>query len=148
VRRFNLGLIFGILFFGLLVEACSSQPTDTVSHGGAVEDYDSLVDNLRAQGIAVEPAGTVEQPFFAPDGQVVRADDQEIQVFEFTSVEEAESAAKTISQDGSSVGTSMMMWVGPPHFYKADKIIILYVGADEEITSILEEVLGPQIAGK
>ena len=148
MRRFNLSLIFGVLLFGLLVAACSSQPTDTVSHGGAVEDYVSFVDNLRAQGMTVEPAGTVEQPFFTPEGNIVKANDQEIQVFEFTSVEEAEAAAETISQDGSSVGTSMMMWVSPPHFYKADKIIVLYVGEDEGITSILEEALGAQIAGR
>ncbi len=40
-----------------------------VSHGGPVEDYVSLVDNLRAAGATVDPAGTVSQPFFAPQGQ-------------------------------------------------------------------------------
>lgn len=148
VSKFNSGLKFGLLLFGLLATACSGQPTDIVSHGGAVQDYVSFVDNLRAKGLTVEPAGTVDQPFFVPEANIVKANDQEIQVFEFLSVAEADSTAETISQDGSSVGTSMMMWVGPPHFYKAERIIVLYVGEDEGITSILTDVLGPQVAGK
>ncbi|MCH8893058.1 MAG: hypothetical protein IIB32_06120 [Chloroflexi bacterium] len=43
--------------------------TPIVSHGGPVKDYVSLVDNLRAAGATVDPAGTVSQPFFAPQAQ-------------------------------------------------------------------------------
>jgi hypothetical protein len=40
--------------------------TPIVSHGGPVNDYVSLVDNLRVAGAAFDPAGNVSQPFFAP----------------------------------------------------------------------------------
>jgi poly(3-hydroxybutyrate) depolymerase len=40
----------------------------TPSHGGPVEDYGSLVDNLRAAGATVDPAGTASGRTFAPQG--------------------------------------------------------------------------------
>ena len=42
----------------------------------------------------------------------------------------------------------MASWVAPPHFYKAEKLIVLYVGESEAIIDILESVLGPQFAGR
>ncbi len=56
--------------------------------------------------------------------------------------------ADTVSADGSSIGTTMMTWVATPHFYKAGKLIGLYVGDDSNVLGILEEVLGPQFAGR
>jgi len=42
----------------------------------------------------------------------------------------------------------MPFWVGPPHFYKVEKLIVLYVGENEDTIGILESVLGPQFAGR
>ena len=50
----------------------SNPPTTPiVSHGGPVKDYVSLVDNLRAAGATVNPAGTVSADYFAPQGQLL-----------------------------------------------------------------------------
>ena len=47
------------------VAPTDSNPTTTpiVSHGGPVKDYVSLVDNLRAAGATVDPAGTESADF-------------------------------------------------------------------------------------
>jgi len=42
----------------------------------------------------------------------------------------------------------MPFWVAPPHFYKAGRIIVLYVGENAAVTEALDTVLGPQFAGK
>ena len=118
-----------------------------VSHGGPVNDYVSLVDNLRAAGAATDPAGSVSQPFFAPQGQVLTVTGDDVQAFEFASAEEADTVAETVSADGSSVGTSMVGWVAPPHFYKAGKLIVIYVGSDSDVINALQEAMGPQFAG-
>ena len=116
----------------------SNPPTTPiVSHGGPVKDYVGLVDNLRAAGATVDPAGTVSQPFFAPKGQLITVDEQDVQAFEFASAEEADAAVETVSADGSSVGTSMVGWLAPPHFYKAGKVIVIYVGRDSGVMSVL-----------
>ncbi len=42
----------------------------------------------------------------------------------------------------------MVGWVAPPHFYKKEKLIVLYVGDDNNVLDILEGVLGTQFAGR
>ena len=128
----------------------ASPTTSIVSHGGPVKDYVSLLDNLRAAGATgatVDPAGTVSQPFFSPQGQLITVDKQDVQAFEFASAEEADAAAETVSADGSSVGTSMVGWIAPPHFYKASKLIVIYVGSDSDVINALQEAMGLQFAG-
>ena len=151
-------LLIAIIF---LVSCSSPQPSETptpvptppvptpptISHGGPVKDYISLVDNLRGAGANVEPAGEITQPFFSVNGFVIKVNGADVQVFEYSDVNAAENEAKSISPDGSSVGTSMPFWVAPPHFYKVEKLIVLYVGENENTIGILDNVLGPQFAG-
>jgi len=35
-----------------------------------------------------------------------------------------------------------------PHFYKTGRIIVLYVGSDEQILTLLQSVMGAQFAGQ
>jgi hypothetical protein len=119
-----------------------------VSHGGPVADYVSLIDNLRASGVAVEPIGPVEQPFLTGSGQVIQISGAEVQVFEYTDPAAAEADAAQLAPDGSSTRTTMMTWVAPPHFFQQGRVIALYVGSDEEVISLLASVLGPQFAGQ
>lgn len=147
-RQIGVLLLF-VLVLGI-VTACgrgTAASPDAVSHGNEVTDYVSLVDALRAEGATVEPAGSVSQPFFSVEGQAVTVNGEQVQVFEFADAATVDAAAEDISPDGSSVGTSMMTWVAPPHFYKAGKLIVLYVGENEAVLTALESVLGEQIAG-
>jgi hypothetical protein len=108
------------------VTGCGGQPTPIVSHGGPVTGYVSLIDNLRAAGATVEPAGEVSQPFFSVKGQVITVNGGDVQVFEYADAAAADAEAALVSPDGGSVGTSMMSWVAAPHFFKTGKLIVLY----------------------
>jgi len=121
---------------------------DTKSQGGPVTDHISLIDNLRANGATVTTAGRIEQPFFHPTGFFIKVNEQSVQVFEYNSPEDAEMEASFVSEDGSSVGTNMPLWIGDPHFYQKERIIVLYVGDDPAIEELLESVLGSQFAGR
>lgn len=110
-------------------------------------DYASLVDNLKSTDASVEIGESVSQPFFAPQGQVIKLHGEDIQVFEYVSKEEANKEALQVSTDGSSVGTTIITWIDSPHFYLSGKTIVLYVGNTPEVIKILTEVLGPQFAG-
>ncbi len=81
-------------------------------------------------------------------GLVITVNGSNVQVFEYATADEADAEAALVSPDGSSIGTTMASWVAPPHFYKAEKLIVLYVGESEAIIDILESVLGPQFAGR
>ena len=138
----GLGAVLGATVLLVVVAACgsgesSSQPTTpAVSHGGPVKDYISLVDNLRAAGATVDPAGTGSADFFAPQGQLLTVNGERVETFEFASAEEADAAADGVSASGSSISrvdadpglgvASSVLWDMPPHFYKAGKLIVLY----------------------
>ena len=127
--------------------ACGGEATPVASHGGPVTDYVSLIDGLRAAGATVEPTGTVDQPFFSVEGRLITVDGEDVQVFEYEDAASVEDAAGDVSADGSSVGTSMVGWVAPPHFYKKARLLVLYVGDDAVVMQLLEDVLGEQFAG-
>ena len=131
--------------------------TPTVSNPPTTPiDYVSLVDNLRAAGATVDPAGTESADFFAPQGQLLTVNGERVETFEFVGAKEADAAAGGVSATGSSIVTtmadgtqkaSMVTWVAPPHFYKAGKLIVLYVGCDSDVIDVLQETMGPQFAG-
>ena len=38
------------------------------------------------------------------------------------------------------------MWMATPHFFKSGKLIVLYLGDDVEVMTLLTGLLGPQFA--
>ncbi|MFC1958733.1 hypothetical protein ACFLV6_02325 [Chloroflexota bacterium] len=138
----------------LFVTPVFQQTSNTASgpeSTNLVQDYDSLVDNLRDAGATIEHETlpqVIVQDFFSVTGQVFKVNGEEVQLFEYSSQSEAEAEAALVSPDGSAIGTSMPFWMAPPHFYKAGRIIVLYVGENPAVTKALETVLGTQFAGK
>ena len=130
----------------LATEASSTESPATKSP--AVEDKKSFISALEASGATVETADTITQEFFSVEGQIVRVNEVDVQVFEYESAEAMESEASQVAPDGGSIGTSMVMWVDTPHFYKAGRVIVLYLGNDQALLALLKKVLGPQFAGQ
>ena len=135
------------IFVLLSLTGCNASDPTPVSHGGPVQDHVSLVDTLRAQGLMVEPTGPISQPFFSVPGQTLQVNGQDIQVFEFADASSMKSQAKEISQDGMSIGNTVVQWISPPHFFSTGKIIVLYLGTDTELLKQLETALRKQMAG-
>jgi hypothetical protein len=126
----------------------SPTAATTASPGsGQVSDLASLVDRLRADGLDVQSAGEVEQPFFHVAGTVLKINRADVQVFEFADAAEAKAAVATIGANGDPP-TIIVEWVAPPHFYQSGRIVVLYVGEDKAITAALTKTLGPQVAGR
>lgn len=113
-----------------------------------MDDLNAFVRALRAEGLTVEAAGEVSQPFFSPEGRAFTVAGENVQVFRYPSVRAAEAEAKKVNAEGTSIGTSAAMWVGPPHFYRGGRLIVLYVGDNKTVTKALGAVLGAQFAGK
>lgn len=115
--------------------------------GRTLNDIDTLVDALKAQGMSVERAGGVSQPFFSVEGRALTVNGENVQVFQYRTAEAADKEAKQISPDGSGTGTSMVSWVGTPHFFKKGRLIVLYVGESPKLQEALRASLGAQFAG-
>lgn len=132
-----------VAFSTLLISACAAVPTVAPSEPGA---YGVLIDALRAAGADVEPVREIRQPFLSVPGKVISVNGVEIQVFEYEDEAAMRAEAATIAADGSSVGTTMITWAEPPHFFAKGGLIVLYVGAGSELVQLLVDILGEPIA--
>lgn len=147
-----------LILVALLAVACSAaEPAETESsdnsvskngNGSGVEDFDSLREAFEDLGARTEVGGSITQPFFSVEAQMIAIDGADVQVFEYPNEEAADADAALVSSDGSSVGTSMPFWVDTPHFFKSGQLIVLYIGSDAGVITTLESILGPQFAGR
>ncbi len=79
---------------------------------------------------------------------MIQVSGEDVQLFQYAHTAAAEAEAALVSPDGSTVGTSKLHWIGPPHFYKKGKLLVLYVGNNDKVLKALEAVLGRPFAGK
>lgn len=140
-------LLTSLLMVAMLFAACAPQE-ETPAEPAAVEDLGSLGQALRAAGATVEGGDSIEQAFFSVTGQILKVNGADVQVFEYKSPEAMEADASQVAPDGGSIGTSMVMWVEAPHFFKAGRVLVLYVGEDAALLDLLKSVLGEQFAGR
>ena len=154
--KHNLFFVAIVLTVVLLSSACQPQGTQapqasatpTASLDGGVEDQTSLIEALRAGGAEVELGDAIEQTFFNVTGQIIKINNQDVQVFEYESAEKMEADANQVASDGGSIGTSMVTWIEPPHFFKSGRVLVLYVGQDQAMIDLLKGALGEQFAGR
>jgi hypothetical protein len=140
-----------LLVFALIVSGCANNSLaagpDVTTEPDSVQDKATLVDALQDAGATVEEGDPISQPFFTPEGSILKVNGADVQVFAYESAESMEEEASQVMPDGGSIGTSMVAWMDTPHFYQAGRIIVLYVGSDEAVLGVLEKALGPQFAG-
>ena len=138
-----------LLVFAFSMSSCGNAAiTAPSTQPPTVEDQASFLAALQAANAKAEIGDSVTQDFFSPEGTIIKVNGQDVQVFEYESAEAMESEASQVAPDGGSVGTSMMMWMDAPHFYKAGRILVLYIGSDEPTLTLLQSVLGAQFAGQ
>ncbi len=130
------------------LNAESHETRTSLRQSRPAKNLNDLINRLKTRGRKVLPGGKVSQPFFSVGGRIITADGEQVQAFQYASAKAAEREAKAVDSQGSAVGTSMPMWVGPPHFYKSGRLIVLYVGQSSSLIEALNRALGPQFAGK
>jgi folylpolyglutamate synthase/dihydropteroate synthase len=55
--------------------------------------------------------------------------------------------AAQVSADAMTIGMAKAHWLGPSHFFRSGKLIVLCVGNDEKALRTLQARLGPPLAG-
>jgi len=128
---------------------------------------ESLVAALRAMGASVQPGGELDTrltPPFTVPGQALQLNGDEVQLYLYADADAAQADAARVAPDGftfnpapsnteagapASVTTEAITvdWLDTPHFFRRDRIIVLYVGDDLLTLDYLETVLGAQFAG-
>jgi hypothetical protein len=143
-----------LVLIALLLTACGTGQGGPQSHGGPVQDQVSLIDALRAKNVTVVISGALSQPFLNPQsGTTVRVSGgplttpADLQLFEYGSASAASADARQIRPDGSGTATAIVDWIAPPHFFLKGRLMVIYVGSDTPVLSLLQGLLGPQFAG-
>jgi hypothetical protein len=108
----------------------------------------TLLSALRTSGLEPRQVDRITPAFFSMPATVYQIRDGELQVYEFPTEERAAREAETVSADGSSVGSSKVLWKAPPHFFRAGALLVLYLGSDEQVLDVLRAKIGPQFAGQ
>ncbi len=134
------------------VPGAVNPPGGITSHGGPVRDHVSLVDNLRGRGLTVTPQSAISQPFLRGDGTILAVSGPGVaattlQSFQYDSAAAAAADAATFGPDGNPK-TVMVGWIGAPHLYVRERVLVIYVGSDTAMTGLLTELLGPQFSGR
>jgi hypothetical protein len=111
----------------------------------------TLMAALRTDGATVQVAEVMRAesfPFFAVPAVRISVDGENVYAFEYTSGAEAEAEARRIAPSGFEIGTTHVDWISDPHFYRSNLLIVAYVGRTPLVLRLLEQHLGPQIAGR
>jgi hypothetical protein len=137
-----------ILFVTPVFQSSSDSPDPSVSYSTMVEDYETLVARLSAEGAVIEQGEDITQPFLSVTAKTATINGEDLQIFEYLSEKTVDEEAATVSPTGSPIGTTMVSWIQPPHFYKSGKMIVIYLGSNQDTQNVLEDILGSQFAGQ
>ena len=114
--------------------------------------YEELISNLNNKGYTVKEE-EVEKSILDGERKLLTLNGNEhISIYVYDNVESMKKDASYISEDGFKYHTENSItsigWSSHPHFYKSENMIVLYVGENSEIMSVLEELVGSQFAGR
>lgn len=125
-------------------------------------DYDTLAAALENTGAVITTGNTGDKAWvFEVPSRPLTFDGNHLSVFEFPDSGIARNAADRVSADGFFIemlspfsedfpikqGPAIFDWIAPPHFFLSGRIIVLYVGVDPRVHTLLTTLLGEQFAG-
>lgn len=140
---------FSLLLLCFILSGCGSQSTDDK---GPSLTYSAFMQKLHQKGITTTTTQALNVDLFSGTAHGVTIQMEHISVFEYKTNAAMQADANRISSDGSTLhnqngSASAVDWIAPPHFYKAGRILVFYVGTSQYVTSLLQSILGSQFAG-
>src|ERR1700737_1049871 len=104
---------------------------------------DALISALQAKGANVTRGAVLPRqshPYFSANGQTISVNSGDVTVFEYMTAAAAKNDAAQVAPTGSPIGNTQVSWVGPPQFYKTERLVVLYVGTNGSVLAPLEAV--------
>ena len=122
----------------------TALPTESpISHGPA-----GLVADLRALGIEAEEKSQFSAEPLSTLGVQLCVAGEPVQVYVYGTPQEAAAVAAQIDpEDPSHLGRGAIIdWAGDPKFWLRDRILVLYLGTDEDVQAALVSLMGEPFA--
>ena len=154
----SISAVIAVLVVAVTMTGCGTSRA--LSHGGPVRDHVSFVDNLRGHGVVVDVVGATRQPFLRPPGTRLRltgdglSGPATVESYNYDSTDLGTDGSAAAAHDAAGISpdgtpkTGRRPAAGPLHFFRADRVIVIYAGSDTTATTLLTSLLGPQFAGQ
>lgn len=118
----------------------STEESTTTEEAAGAADLDEVMRVLLETGVRVQLADPVESDVLSAPGQIVHINNEEVEFYTYGSAEEAAAQAPLVAD--------LTNPEGEPQFYRLGKMLVRYVGIDDVVRDLLENVLGAQAAGQ
>lgn len=118
-------------------EPNSAVQTFKVRLEGYADPVEQFVADAAALGRRVQMVGVEGKPLLGGRSRVLEIDGEQVRTYSYASAAELEQDARQISADGMTVGGQPQVWRGPATFYRTERLIVLYVGRNEELLAVL-----------
>ncbi|MCP4429074.1 MAG: hypothetical protein GY803_31700 [Chloroflexi bacterium] len=155
---------YALVIGWLLLAACGEEATavSSTSPIAAVTPTYTLArleEALYTVGLPVEIDESFTSQVLTPPMQQLRANGESIEVYIYADTATAVTEASWIAPLGDEFArpdpdnpngqlTVHIEWIGTPHWFQGDNLIVAYAGDTQAILVALEAIFGPQIAGK
>ncbi len=103
---------------------------------------------LNQQGLQVvssAPQDRLSQPLFSAPDRPVLVNGEVVHVYPYEQQGQAEAEQVRIAPNGVEVNGQVVQLPGTPHFFRNDRLIVLYLGQNQTVLDALKNVLGPEI---
>jgi hypothetical protein len=139
--------------------AADSGSSVVAAAAGVAADVSVLRDDRASAGIDGDVSGPATGGVLPSPAQYYRIQvgTSTVGVYRFPTARQASVAASEFRPDGSSLpGPAEVEWKGRPHFFKRDRLIVLYLSGrdlaadtefDTTVLRALRRLMGPQFAG-
>lgn len=136
------GLIFVVILVTLFLSGCSWQISKTA--------YDDLITKLEKMDYQVTEKDEKKEFLQGERKKLTLNKNVKIWVYLYESKEKMEEDAACIQPGGYGYDNGRnavdVEWVLPPHFFKADNMIVLYVGENLDLINALREIVSEPFA--
>lgn len=109
-----------------------------------------LIQQLESHGATVALAEVMPQesnPYFSVNARRIVVNGESVSVFEYRDTATVNDEAARVDPSGTSIGGTQVTWMAPPRFYKSTRVIVVYVGHNQDVAGRLESLLGRPFAG-
>ena len=111
-------------------------------------DTKSFVDDMKHLGYGVAQMTTTEGHELNSSETILIIGEAEIPVYEYKDVNSLKKAVSHVNNTSNITGKGIIDWVSYPHFYKKNKIIVVYYGNDRKLNLDLKKILGKPFSGE
>lgn len=120
---------------GATAESPQTEPGDA----NGPQDLDEVIRVLLETGATAQLADPVESDVLSAPGQIVHINSEEVEFYTYESAEAAAAEAPLVADLTNPEGA--------PQFYRLGTMLIRYVGVNDVVRDLLENLLGAQPAG-